>query len=682
VNRRTIAFRILLSILPFAILLVALGNSGTPLLARILIVAVGGVTLWDPAAGLLITAGLAPLGAFLIALDGVQYFRLTEVILLSFITPWLVRSIRFTGPAEPPEPGPRLPRYAWVAAWLFSVLLISLCVGLSRQLLRYQDALRISLETFAGRYFTYGDPTGYSDTARILEGFALVCATMELIRRRPSLAKWVPIALASSTIVAAAATIFLWFGIGPRLVLSREAAIGYRFAAHVLDLNAAGSHFAMVLCLALGIAMRERGRQRAFWIFASAACAFGLWMSGSRSGLAAAGLVIPVAVLWTITIDWPRRRRLGLIGGVLGILLVFGAVRAWQIERDPTYTASGFRQQFVMSSFRVIGTHPYLGIGPGRYFRDSPNFLTPQLAWAYGSENAHNYFLQVTTEEGIIGFFVYAAFFAGAIGLAFRGLSDVSRRSRGAAKADWRLLGAVAGIIAFLGTCLMGHPLLVPEVAAAFFIQLALAASLGGSNVLNEVRNVSDLRNVSDVRSVRLQPDVNTRRYEWGVTLAGTIAFAVLPAWTLEKPLMPVHLEEVDGMYYADEGAAENMPFHWTREYGTVWVPVRARTIELPLRSPQAAITHEPTLVEITVEGRTLVNLLVGEHWTTVRLNLPSPDPPMQFNRISLKVNRTARVADLIPGSHDQRVVGVQVADYSIIQVAWEFVPRPAVVPH
>jgi O-antigen ligase len=672
VNRRTIAFRILLSILPCAVLLAALATSGTPLLARLLIVGIGLVTLWNPAAGLLITAGLAPLGAFLIALDGVQFFRLTEVIVLSFIAMWLIRpSI---------ADGPRLPRYAWIAAWLFSVLLISLCFGLSRQLLRYPDALRVSLETVAGRYFAYGDPTGYSDAARMIEGFALVCAAMELIRRRPSLARSLPVALATSAMIAAAATVFLWFGIGPKQILSREAAIGYRFAAHVLDLNAAGSHFAMVLCLALGIAMRERGRRRAFWIFASAACAFGLWMSGSRSGEAAAGLVIPAAFLWMMTGEWPRRRRIAVIGGVLGVLLVFGLVRAWQIERDPTYTASGFRQQFMMSSFRVIGTHPYLGIGPGRYYRDSPNFLTPQLAWAYGSENAHNNFLQVTTEEGIIGFFIYATFVAGAIGLAFRGLSPRSRDVSAvaeSAKADWRLLGAVAGVIAFLGTCLMGHPLLVPEVAAAFFVQLALAASLGGSNVLNE-----------NVRSVRLQPDVDgppdgghSRRSEWGAALAGTIVLAVLPAWTLEKPLMPVHLEEVDGMYYADEGAVEDLPFHWTREYGTVYARATDRVIELPLRSPIAALTRTPTLVEITVGGRTLVNQLVGEHWTTVRLNLPSPEPPLLFNRISLKVNHTARVADLIPGSNDQRVVGVQVANYNIIQVAWEFVPKPAVVP-
>jgi hypothetical protein len=102
--------------------------------------------------------------------------------------------------------------------------------------------------------------------------------------------------------------------------------------------------------------------------------------------------------------------------------------------------------------------------------------------------------------------------------------------------------------------------------------------------------------------------------------------------------------------------------------------------IDLPLRSPIAALTKRATLVEITVGGRLLINQLVGEHWTTVRLNLPSPDPPLLFNRVSLKINRTARRRSDSRRGNDQRVVGVQVGDFSIVQVAWEFVPKPAVV--
>jgi O-antigen ligase len=648
------ACRRLLSLLPCAALLVALVSPGTPLLARLIIVSLFGVTLWNPATGLLAAAGLAPLGAFVAALDGMADFRLTEVILLSFIAAWLLRPPpdRDQGPGTKTQ-GPRLPRYAWTAAWLFAVLIASLAVGLNTQLLHYPDALRTNLATVALHYFGYGDPTGISDCARMLEGFAIVGATLELFRRRPGLAKSLPVALALSAIAAAGTSILLWFGIGPRQILAREAVIGYRFSAHVLDLNAAGSHFAMVLCLALGIAMRERGRRRAFWIAAALACGVGLWMGRSRSAEAAVGLVIPMAVLWAATTAWPRANRLSLIGGVMSILLIVGAVRGRQIERDPTYTASEFRQQFVMSSFRVIGTHPYLGIGVGRYFRDSPTFLTPQLAWAYNSENAHNNYLQIVAEAGIIGFLLYAAWFAGALRPACVALARHPR--------DWRLLGSTAGIAVFLATCLTGHPLLVPEIAAAFFVQVALAASLGGSSLLHRP-GLPDRRHAQT--PVALWP---------ALTVIGTVVFAVLPAWTLGKPLVPVHLEEVDGFYYGDEGTVDGVPFHWTREYASLFAPNTARAVDLALRSPLAAITKEPTLVEIR-SGDTLVNALVDDKWSRVTLNLVWPEPPLLFSRINLKVNHTARVSQLTPGSKDERVVGIQVGDLRIL--VWEFVPK------
>ncbi|HUK33297.1 MAG TPA: O-antigen ligase family protein [Vicinamibacterales bacterium] len=650
-----------LAVLPCAALLVALISPGTPHLARCVIVAIVAVTLWSPATGLLATAGLAPFGAYLAALDQLADYRLTEVILLSFIAAWLLRSDDRTQTAR----GPALPRYAWTAAWFFAVLIASLSFALCRQLLRYPDALSTNLVTIALHYFGYGDPTGISDIARTCEGFAIVAAAMALFRRNPALARSLPIALALSTVAAAAASLLLWFGVAPHQVLAREAVIGYRFSAHVLDPNAAGSQFVLVLCLALGIAMREHGRRRVLWIVAAAACVAGLWMTRSRSAEAAAGLVIPVAFLWAQTTAWTRAKRVALIGGVLIALTAFGIVRAVQIERDPTYKGSGFRQQFVMSSFRVIGTHPYLGIGPGRYFRDSPNFLTPQLAWSYGSENAHNNFLEITTEAGIIGFFLYAAWFAGALGLALRSLARNPR--------DWRLLGCTAGVVAFLGTCLTGHPLLVPEVATTLFVQLALAAALGGSALLNgapeAAESARDQNGVGDTTPV----------IPWRtVTVVGTIAFGVLPAWTLEKPLVPVHLEEVDGMYYADGGIADDVPFQWTRQYASLYVLSSARVVELWLRSPLAGMTKEPTLVEITSGGQTLANALVGDKWTTVTLTLPPPEPPLVMSRINLRSNHTARVADLEPGSSDQRQVGVQVGPIRILRVSWEFVPKPS----
>jgi O-antigen ligase len=661
-----------LAVLPCAVLLVALVAPDTPLLARAFLVAIFGITLWSPASGLLATAGVAPLGAYIAALDGLVNFRLSEVILLSFLAGWLLRSDfgprtdrgpRTDQAPGTPHQGPTLPRYARIAAWFFTVLLASLAFALCRQVFReHPDALRTDLTTLALRYFNFSDPTGISDAVRMIEGFAVVAAVMDVFRRKPGLARSLPVALASSALAAASTSLLLWAGIAPQRVLARAALIGYRFSAHVLDPNAAGSFFVLVLCLALGVALRESGRRRIFFAIAAVACAFGLWMTRSRTAEAAAGLVIPATFLWAATTEWSRAKRVRLIGGVLAVLVVFGAIRAVQIERDPTYTASGFRQQFVMSSFRVIGTHPYLGIGPGRYFRDSPNFLTPQLAWSYGSENAHNNFLEITTEAGIIGFFVYAAWFVGAIRPAFAALARDPR--------DWRLLGCTAGIVGFLGTCLLGHPLLVPEVATPFFFQLGLAASLGGSALLNSFGRSGHLQVVA-------RPPEGGRHLPWrAITVVGTIVFAVLPAWTLEKPLVPVHLEEVDGMYYADGGIAEDVPFTWTRQYASLFVPAQARVIEIPLRAPSSAVLGDQVVVDIMVNGTMIKRAIVDSHWSSVVIGLPTPDPPLQKNRVNLYVNHVARVSDFTAGSDDHRVVGVQVGTIGILQVAWEYVPK------
>src|SRR6185369_3821403 len=318
--------------------------------------------------------------------------------------------------------------------------------GVFSQLLRYPDILRANVLALVESYFSYVDPPGITNAARILEGLALISAAIEIIRRRPALAVSLPLAMAAAAIVAAATSALLWAGLAPGEILLRESRIGYRYAAHVADINAAGSHFVLVFCLAAGMCLREKGPHRRLWLTAAVACAFGLWMTASRTAEAALAIVVPLALGWMATHEWSQARRLKLIGAIVTALLAGVAIAIWRIETSPTNIASGFRQQFVMSSFRVIGTHPYFGIGAGQYYRDSPLFLTPQLAWTYGFENAHNNFLQITTETGIIGFALFACWIAGGIQ---RAAGPLVRRPH-----VWRLLGATAGAAAFIGPCL------------------------------------------------------------------------------------------------------------------------------------------------------------------------------------------------------------------------------------
>jgi hypothetical protein len=435
-------------------------------------------------------------------------------------------------------------------------------------------------------------------------------------------------------------------------VLARQRLIGdARLAAYVGDLNAAGTHFAMILCLSLGLSIRERGRWRGVWMAASVACGVGLWLSASRTAEGAAGLLIPTVALWAATVGWPRTRRVRVIGGALGVLLLLGGLATWRIEQNPAYSELGFRRQFVMSSYRIIARHPYFGIGAGQYYNDSPLFLTPYLAWTYGSENAHNNFLQLATETGVIGFALFAAWFAGGFRLAISALLSSPR--------DWRLVGAAAGVAVFLATCLGGHPLLVPEVALAFYVQVALTACLGASSLLNIFSREPDARRPGGATRAAFRP---------AVALA-TLVLGVWPALTVVKPNTPVHQEGVDGFYYGQEADETGVPFRWTREYASVFIPGGAQRVELMLRAPAGTPADHPVRVEITTSGIAMPPTLVGDAWKTVTLELHPAQPPLVFNRVNLKSDPVSVL--------NGRPVGIRVSDVRFGRVAWEVVPAP-----
>src|SRR5439155_5164955 len=396
-------------------------------------------------------------------------------------------------------------------------------------------------------------------------------APIVVFRRRPALAVQVPSVLAASAVCAAGASVLLWRGIGPASVLQRYEKIGYRVAAHVGDVNAAGSYFAMVLCLALGMSGRERGIGRAIWLATSAACAAGLWMSHSRTAFASIGIVIAMTIVWMATRQWmPALRRTALVLALAG-LVAAGAVRARVLERDPEHHGAGFRVQFVETSLRAIAAHPLFGIGVGRYYLESHLFLSPVLAWTYGTENAHNNFLQIASEMGLVGVSLFGIWIAGGIASASRALAIAPR--------DWRLIGALTGIVTFLGTCLTGHPLLVREVAFPFWVQFGLVAALGSSTLLN-----TDARRAS----AAIQHErPRARSALWTAAAAlGVLVLILRPVIALREPLAPLASAAVDG-FYGWETEADGVRFRWSEEYASVFVPADVTRVEIPVRVPK-----------------------------------------------------------------------------------------------
>jgi hypothetical protein len=139
-----------------------------------------------------------------------------QPVVLAFLVGWLAR--------QPAPSGPRVPPLSTVVAWLFSGFVLVSVV----------TAHTITIPAVA-----------------ILEGMAVAIAVVELLRRRPALAVQLPSALGASVAVVAAV------------------ALTGRIAGPGL------SYFAMMSCVAAGMALRERGNARAMWVFVVVTAAAG-----------------------------------------------------------------------------------------------------------------------------------------------------------------------------------------------------------------------------------------------------------------------------------------------------------------------------------------------------------------------------------------------------------------------
>jgi O-antigen ligase len=609
---------------------------------KVVIGTVLAVTLAAPAHGLLLVAVLAPLGQFLARFVGAGHFRIAEAIVVCFLAGWLLRGV--SG-----RDGPRMP--APLIAWMFAAAVVSSIAGLAWKMHAYPGELARTAADFVFGYYMTADRVGLAAGARLLEGLALVAATVTLFRERPRLAVTLPIALTVAATLAAGSSLLLWWGIAPADVLARYARIGYRVSAHVADVNAAGSYFAMALCLVLGMAARSRRRARVLWLMAAIAPALGLWFSESRTAIGITVLVLGFTVAWELTSSWRSTTRAIALVSVLVAAFAMGSVRAYFLERDPTYRGAGFRTQFNATSVRMMAARPLFGVGVGQYYVTSPLFLSPQLAWTYGYENAHNYFMQLGAELGISGLAMFAAWLAVVLWIAIRAL--------GRARRDRRLLGATDGVIVMLGTCLTSHPLLVDEVAFPFWIQLGLVAGLAGSAAWN-ARAAAE----AAFASVRARRPIPLRLIAAGSAVCVLLSGPVIAA---RRNIEPTVSQSVDG-FYGWETTADGRRFRWTAGYASLFVPADVTEVYIPVRLPTDRPAIAPIGVEIAVSGVKQGRTWVGSSWMLIPVRLPAAMPPARLKRIDLQVDRTWQPALYIAGSPDMRSVGVQVGECQLVR--------------
>jgi O-antigen ligase len=607
-----------------------------------------------PDAALLITTALVGFGIILSHLAGVPAVRVTEVLVIASLAGCCVRAV-------PHSTHFRRALTGWISVPI--VLLAVTAIASTMVWLRvyqfetgYASAYIQALLHFVSRdYFVQpGDFWVLVSTAVILEGLALYVVVAALCQVDATFferaLRMLSVGGAGLAVMSAVRLAEILLRNPGAIGAMRATSYGLRISPQIPDYIAAGSYFALCWLTALGIAMAP-SRSRLVWVAAGVPLLAALYLTGSRSVIAAAlvGLVTLVFIV--------ARQRAAAARGVVAFAVLAVAVMllsyGWMIGRDVAgemaMQSLTVRIELVRTGLRVIATRPLFGVGIDRFYVLAGDLASPELhaLWA-GRMNPHNDFLRFGAELGLLGL----GLFLWILAAAGRRTWEALRRTR-----DARLAGLAGGLVAFLVTSLVSNPLMVRDVSYVFWIALGLA--VGQSARLQAPNDVPE-----KVMSGFTGPPSRVSQLRWPITvlLGGLLIFSV-PA-RARKELANVNLSGLSYGFFEWGKEADGTPARWSGPKATLFVDRRAQLVEIPLSgAAPAGILQQ---VEVRVDGRLANRIAVGPERQRLRALLPA-SASTGLRRIDLIVSPSWVPAEAIPGSQDRRVLGVKVGEIKVI---------------
>ena len=549
---------------------------GTPALLAAALAILAAARPFD---ALLVVAGIGPLATILLILtrSGSADLRFSEVLILAFVA----------GSSAHRAVRPRVVavsrRLFWSATVLIAAAAASAAVGVAGYVAQQPGtaALTLARDIIRG-YLTAALPltpaTLLAECLIVLLISADICATRP--ERREAVLRMMVAGAAGAALINLLRIVLAAASHDHPWSLAVDYFWAVRVNVHYPDLNAAGSYFAMMAFLAAGF-LRGGG---ALSVLALVLIAAGVWISGSRTALAGA-MVVAAAWLGPVAV-WKRKKAVLFVGLGLIVLLAGALWQFYPHEKNATASAAWqIRLELAKAALRMAADHPVFGVGLGRFYELSAEYANipgyPGLR-----ENAHNNFLQVLAEMGAPALVLFLI----VIATSLRELLA----SRAPSRSTFFLL---AGIGAFLVTCLGGHPLLVHGAAYPFWIALGMAAAHGSAPVGHERR--------------------------WRLLgLALLLALAATLPFRMRAAVREANLEGASLGLSAWQPGTDGSRYRWAGAHATFFVRSAARWVEIPLRhGPQPA---QNVHVRFFIDGREADTVLLPDdaQWHVVRLML------------------------------------------------------------
>jgi O-antigen ligase len=527
---------------------------------------------------------------------GLGSFDYVQFIFLCFAFWWSIYKIR-SKTYTVPESILNLPVGIFVAICALSVVLAIL-----RNHLILSEVFFLKVKD-SWNVFSPPDPSDQLQPLRrlvhLLEGTLLFFITIDVLRNEETIVKALRVIIFSAlgvSLLGIFQYIFkfqlleFWVKENPNLV---------RIHSTFDDPNALGSYLAAIFCLSFAGYWNGYLRRRRWNLLALLTILIALVFTGSRAALFATGggLVIFVAAKLVATGNW-RILKYAILGTLSAFaLLVLVAFLVdyrelhphsfWQVvlftfnPNLPLDVILKGRVELWQTVFAFSLKSPTFGYGLGSLndlFKGPPFYLI-QL------ENAHNYFLQVLIETGILAL------------LLFIFIAVIALR-KGVVQTNSSLSQAVSfGLIAFLLTCVTGHPLLLLKLQFFFWTLIGIAVAS---------------------RSSKISPGL--KKGMWIAFLGMVVIFPFQAFSTLKTRQIPSY--EIG--YHEWEQDPDGGVFRWTKYVAISELQVQGEVLELRLRNGNPIALNKPVIVKIYLQNELIDSIAFSDvNWKLFLYYLP-----------------------------------------------------------
>jgi O-antigen ligase len=266
--------------------------------------------------------------------------------------------------------------------------------------------------------------------------------------------------------------------------------------------------------LVISLADNVRDSRRALAALAAAVMASTIFLSGSRGGMAAFGT--QVALLAGVLITRRKNRKVALVLGAF--LIVALALMAWLgggelVERlvsmhegTRAELSGGTRLTIDRDALKIFVQKPISGWGLGTFPDIYPQFSNLSTNFQVGP--AHNDYLQLLVEMGVLGFATMLWFLLTLFGSAFKKLKHFP-----ADASSTVTLAAVLGVTGILVHSVVDFNLQIPSNAALFYV-LCTVAAMEPRFGRHQHRHIASPPRARAPRAYDLRPQLGTRELE------------------------------------------------------------------------------------------------------------------------------------------------------------------------